>query len=95
VSDESPADQPETLVEALAVKRNVTVGVAVGVGVAAVAYAVRVFELFGPVVTTREYPVLGPEGWFFMLAVVFAVSTTLLVTLVLTGVRAAQLATEN
>jgi|AntRauTorcE11898_2_1112593.scaffolds.fasta_scaffold34278_2 hypothetical protein len=91
VSDESPAKQPETLVEALAVKRNVTVGLGVGVGVAAVAYAVRVFELYGPVVTTREYPVLGPEGWFLMLAVVFAVSTALLVMLVLTAVQAAAL----
>ena len=89
----SDADnRPETLIDALAVRRNVAVGIVVGLGVAAAAYAVRVFELLGPVVTTREYPVVGPEGWFLLLAVVFAVSTALLVVLVLTAIRAARLA---
>ena len=79
------------MMEALAVKRNATAGLAVGVGVAVVAYVFRVFELFGPAATTREYPVVGPEGWFLLLAVVFAVSTALLVMLVLTAVQAATL----
>jgi len=95
VSDASSDSQPSTLAEALSVKRNVGVGLAVGVGVAIAAYAVRVFELFGPVVTTREYPVIGPEGWFLMLAIVFASATALLVILVLTGVRVARLAKES
>jgi len=95
VSDDHSERQPETMAEALQVKRNVRIGFAVGVGVAVVAYVVRVFELFGPVVTTREYPVIGPEGWFLMLAVVFAVATALLVMLVLTGVRVARLAKES
>ena len=81
--------------EALGVQRNVGVGLVVGVGVAVVAYAVRVCELFGPVVTTRDYPVFGLEGWFLMLAVVFASATALLVILVLTGVRVARLAKES
>lgn len=95
VSDASSDSQPSTLAEALNIKRNVVVGLAVGVGVAVVAYAVRVFELFGPVVTTREYPVIGPEGWFLMLAIVFASATALLVILVLTGLRVARLAKES
>ena len=94
MSDASDS-RPETMIEALRVKRNVTVGLGVGVGVAVLAYVVRVFELLGPVVTGREYPVVGPEGWFLMLAVVFATATTLLVTLVLTGVRVAQLAADS
>jgi len=79
------------MIEALDVKRNAAVGLAVGVGVAALAYIVRIFELLGPVATGREYPILGEEGWFLMLAVVFAVSTALLVVLVLTALRMVQL----
>jgi len=93
VSDAS-SDGPSTMAAALKVKRNVGVGLAVGIGVAVVAYVVRVFELFGPVATTREYPVIGPEGWFLMLAVVFASATALLVILVLTGIRVARLAAD-
>jgi len=91
VSDEHSASGPNNMIEALDVKRNATVGLLVGVGVAALAYIVRIFELLGPVATGREYPVLGEAGWFFMLAVVFAVSTALLVALVLTSVRMVQL----
>jgi len=83
------------MIEALDVKRNAIVGLLVGVGVAALAYVVRVFELLGPVATGREYPILGEEGWFLMLAVVFAVSTALLVVLVLTGVRMVQLVKQT
>jgi len=91
VSDDHSASGPENMIEALDVKRNAIVGLLVGVGVAALAYIVRIFELLGPVATGREYPILGEEGWFLMLAVVFAVSTALLVVLVLTAVRMVQL----
>ena len=83
------------MVEALDIKRNATVGLLVGGGVAVLAYVVRVFELLGPVATGREYPILGEAGWFLMLAVVFAVSTALLVALVLTAVRMAQLVRQT
>ena len=91
MSDDHSASGPENMIEALDVKRNAAVGLAVGVGVAALAYIVRIFELLGPVATGREYPILGEEGWFLMLAVVFAVSTALLVVLVLTALRMVQL----
>ena len=90
MSDDQSPSGPENMIEALDVKRNAIVGLLVGGGVAGGAYIVRVFELLGPVATGREYPILGEEGWFLMLAVVFAVSTTLLVVVVLTGVRMAQ-----
>lgn len=86
---ERPPD--ETLLETLAVRRNVAVGVGVGLAVAAVAYAVRVFELLGPVSGARTYPIVGPEAWFVLLAAVFAASTALGVTLLLTAVRAYRL----
>ena len=79
-------DRPPTaiLIDELSVPRNATIGVAIGLFVGAVLYIVRIFELLGPVSGTREYPILGPEGWFLMLAFVFAMSTALLVTIVLT-----------
>jgi len=92
VSDDHSESQPSTIAEALAVQRNAKIGLLVGVGVAVMAYVVRVFELLGPARTGREYPVVGPEGWFLLLAVVFAVATTLLVVLVLTAVEAIKLA---
>ena len=79
------------MLSALAVRRNVTLGLAVGVGVALAAYAIRVFELLGPVAGARTYPIVGPETWFLLLAVVFAVSTALGVTLLLTAVQAYRL----
>ncbi len=95
MSDDHSASGPENMFEALDVKRNAIVGLLVGAGVATLAYIVRIFELLGPVATGREYPILGEAGWFLMLAVVFAVSTALLVALVLTGVRMAQLVKET
>jgi len=95
VSDESTANQPETLMEVLAVKRNATVGLGVGAGVAVLAYVVRVFEVFGPAATGRSYPIVGPEGWFLLLAVVFASATALLVTILLTAVRIARVAGDQ
>lgn len=90
VPAESRPDRPPIagLVETLSVKRNVTVGAAVGVALALAVYAVRALELLGPVGGTREYPVLGPDGYFLLLAFVLASSTTLLVASVLTVVSA-------
>lgn len=79
-------DRPATarLVRELGVSRNAAVGAAVGVALAAAMYAVRVLELFGPFQGTRQFPVLGPEGWFLLLAFVLATTTAMLVTTVLT-----------
>lgn len=93
MSDEAPERPPSGgLADALDVPRNATVGVAVGVTLAAVAYLFRVLELFGPFAGTRAYPVLGPEGWFGVLAFVLAASTALLVTTLLTVVSVYRLA---
>jgi hypothetical protein len=95
MSDETPDRPPGGgLVRALDVPFNAAVGVAVGVLLAIAAYAVRVFELLGPVAGTRSYPGLGAEGYFLLLAFVLASSTALLVTVVLTAVSAVQLARD-
>jgi hypothetical protein len=90
-------DRPPSggLVAVLDVRRNATLGLLAGVGLAALVYLVRVFELLGPVGTTRSYPVVGVAGWFLVLAFVLATATALLVTTVLTAVRAYQLATAE
>ncbi|MFB6090485.1 MAG: hypothetical protein ABEJ97_05445 [Halobellus sp.] len=89
MSDEAPNRPPGAgLLDALRVPRNAAVGVAVGVALAVGAYLARVLELFGPFAGTREYPVLGPEGWFLILAFVLATSTALLVASALTVVEA-------
>jgi hypothetical protein len=95
VSDDSSNGPPTAaLIDALGVKRNAAVGLAVGVAVAVAAYAVRVFELLGPVGGGRSYPIVGPEAWFLLLAVVFAAATSLAVMLVLTAVRLYGLSTD-
>jgi hypothetical protein len=95
MSDETPERPPSGgLVRALDVPFNAAIGVAVGLLLALVAYAVRVFELLGPVGGTRQYPGLGPEAYFLLLAVVLASATALLVTVVLTAVSAVRLARE-
>lgn len=95
VSDEVPGRPPQRgLARALDVPRNAKLGVLAGVALAVGAYAFRVLELFGPFAGTREYPVLGPEGWFAVLAVVLASSTALLVTACLTLVSAYRLLRE-
>ena len=73
------------LVRALNVPRNVAVGLAAGVLLAAGAYAYRVFELAGPAVESRAFPVLGPGGYFLMLAFVLAVTVGMLVAALLTA----------
>ena len=92
----SEPDGPPTgaLLEALAVKRNATIGVGFGIGAAGLAYAVRIFELLGPVGFERTYPIVGPEAWFLLLAVVFASATALGVVVVLTAVRAVRLSKD-
>lgn len=72
------------LVQALNVPRNALVGVGVGVALAITLYLVRVLELFGPFTGTREFPILGPEGWFLLLAFVLATTTAMLVAALLT-----------
>ncbi|AKU06604.1 hypothetical protein C5B90_05380 [Haloferax sp. Atlit-12N] len=92
VTDDVP-ERPPTggLVQALDVPRNAAIGAAVGLALAVVAYLFRVLELFGPFAGTREYPILGPEGWFLILAFVLASATALLVATVLTLVSAYRL----
>jgi hypothetical protein len=94
VSDDADGPATAALIDALGVKRNAVIGVTVGVGVAVVGYAVRVFELLGPVGRARSYPIAGPEAWFVMLAIVFAAATALGVMLVLTAVRLYSLSSE-
>jgi hypothetical protein len=91
---ETPPDRPPQsgLVRALKVPRNAVIGIGFGIAFAIVAYLARVLELLGPFAGTREYPVLGPEGWFLVLAFVLATSTALLVASVLTVVEIVRLA---
>ncbi|WP_411965333.1 hypothetical protein [Haloferax sp. YSMS24] len=92
MTDDVPERPPAAgLVEALDVPRNATIGAVVGLGLAVGAYLFRVLELFGPFAGTREYPILGPEGWFLILAFVLASATALLVATVLTLVSAYRL----
>lgn len=90
-------DRPEAppvaaLAAALHVRRNVVIGAVAGFALGAGAYLVRVFELFGPVAGTREYPVLGVAGWFLLLAFVLAVTSALLIATGLTVLSAILLA---
>jgi hypothetical protein len=93
---DDPPDRPPSggLVQALQVPRNATLGVLAGVGLAVVVYLFRVLELLGPFAGTRQYPVIGAEGWFLLLAFVLASATALLVTALLTVVSAYRLSRE-
>lgn len=94
----SESNEPERppgggMMEALRVPRYARIGAVVGVLLAGLVYAVRLFDLLGPrAASGREYPVLGEAGWFLLLAAVLAVTTALLVTTLLTAVRAVRLA---
>jgi hypothetical protein len=90
-TDRSGGSGPARLLGALDVPRNAVVGAGVGVVLAAVLYFVRVLELFGPFAGTREFPVLGPEGWFLLLAFVLATTTAMIVAAVLTVLSAISL----
>ena len=93
---ETPGRPPtRNLADALDVPRNAAAGAVVGLLLAAGAYLFRVLELVGPFRGTREYPVLGPEGWFLVLAFVLATTTALLVTFLLTLFSAYRLAREE
>ncbi|WP_410765700.1 hypothetical protein [Haloferax sp. DFSO60] len=95
MTDDIPERPPSSgLVQALNVPRNAGIGLVAGVVLAVSAYLVRVLELFGPFAGTRQYPGLGPEGWFLILAFVLASATALLVTAVLTIVSAYRLSKE-
>lgn len=95
VNDEVPGRPPANgLADALRIRRNAGVGFAVGIAVAVAAYLFRVLELVGPFPGARRYPVVGPEGWFLVLAFVLAVSTALLVTALLTLVAGYRLTRE-
>jgi hypothetical protein len=91
VSDDT-TDKPPMLVllESLAFYRNVRVGLAVGASLAVLLYLVRALELLGPLVEVREYPVVGPDVWFALLAFVFAATSALLVAIGLTVFEAAR-----
>jgi hypothetical protein len=92
VSQDVPERPPGGgLIRALDVPRNAAIGGVVGLLLAVGAYAFRVLEVIGPFSGTREYPVLGPEGWFLGLALVLASATALLVTALLTVVSAYRL----
>jgi hypothetical protein len=95
MSERVPDRPPQSgLLRALRVRRNVTVGIGAGVVLAVGAYLARVLEVFGTFAGTREYPVLGPEGWFLVLAFVLATSTALLVAAALTIVEMVRLTRE-
>lgn len=91
-ADGAPDRPPRAaMLDALSVRRNALAGVAVGLTLAVTVYLVRVFELLGPNLGAREYPVLGPEGYFLLLGFVLASATTILVTTALTLVTAVRL----
>ncbi|MWV65688.1 hypothetical protein GRS48_12785 [Halorubrum sp. JWXQ-INN 858] len=82
------------LLESLEFYRNVRIGLVAGAVLAAVLYLVRTFELLGPLVEAREYPLFGPEAWFLLLAFVLAATFALLVAAALTVLEAARGAKE-
>ena len=83
-----PPGGATALIEELGVPRKAVVGAVAGVLVAAVVYAVRVFELLGP----------APEGGgpllFLTLAFVLAFGVAVLVTFLLTARAAVRRARE-
>lgn len=92
---ERPERPPASAVlSALSVPKHARHGAIVGVLLAVGAYLVRVLELLGPAAGGREYPVLGPEAWFLVLAFVLAVTAAMLVTILLTAVEAVRMARQ-
>ena len=82
------------LLESLSFYRNVRIGAATGALLAVLLYLVRTFELLGPVIDTREYPLFGPDVWFLLLAFVLAATSALSVAVVLTIATAVRGARE-
>ena len=95
VTDDSSTKPPMlVLLESLAFYRNVRIGLVAGAGLALLLYLVRILELLGPVIDTREYPLFGPDVWFLFLAFVLAATFALLVAVALTIAEAARGAGE-
>ncbi len=65
-------------------RRNAAVGAAVGLLLGAALYVVRVFELLGPPGGQQAFPVVGPEVWFLLLALVLASGAAAVVGTLLT-----------
>lgn len=85
VTEDTPEKPPMlALLERCGLWRNAKVGLAVGAAVALAAYLFRALELLGPLGPTRQYPVVGPDAWFLLLAFVLAVTFGMLVTAALT-----------
>jgi hypothetical protein len=83
------------LLESLSFYRNVRIGAAAGGLLALSLYLVRTFELLGPLIDTRDYPVFGPDVWFLLLAFVLAATSALFVAVVLTVATAVRGARAN
>lgn len=78
------------LLESLDIGRNVKRGAGGGLLLAIVAYLFRFLEVWGPLADGRQYPIVGPEGWFLLLAFVLAVTSAMLITVALTIAAAVQ-----
>lgn len=97
--DGSGTDRPDRppvsgVLEALSVPKHARRGVIAGALLATGMYLIRVLELLGPTSSAREYPILGPEGWFVLLAFVLAVAVALSLTILLTVAEAVRMATR-
>nr|WP_119822034.1 hypothetical protein [Halalkaliarchaeum desulfuricum] len=79
------------MLSALSVPKHAKRGALAGLLLAIAAYLVRVLELLGPPPGAREYPILGPEGWFLVLAFVLAVTSAMLITILLVALEAARM----
>lgn len=81
--DRDPPDRPGTggLVAALEIRRNAALGAVAGTGIAALLYAVRLFELLGPAPAGEGE---GGPVLFAMLGVVLAFGVAVLVAAGLT-----------
>lgn len=78
------------LLESLNIGQNAKRGAVGGLSLAVIAYLFRFLELWGPLADGRQYPVVGPEGWFLLLAFVLAATSAMLITVVLTVSAAVQ-----
>jgi len=72
------------LLEALGLYRNARFGAVAGLALGTAAYLFRLAEPWGAAGDAWRHPVLGPEGWFLLLAAVLAVAGGMLVTIGLT-----------
>ena len=95
--ERSEQERPErppasAILSALSVPKHAKRGAVAGLLIASAAYLVRVLELLGPPAGGREYPILGPEGWFLVLAFVLAVTSAMLITIMLVALEAVRTA---